>query len=388
MRAKYLIVNIIFVLLTTNLLGQVHWASKVVKYSSEYSPDRNSAYEILGLPNVDPQGRPSPFAWAVEPNELDKEGVEWAFIDVEFDSTYLSRQIAIFQSLNPGAISLVFVNPVRANGSDSVLWKLVYYNEDVIQRTGLPKFLAVPDSLYQIAGKKKRRIFPPDKRFKAKTQYDILRIYLDEPTLVRQVRIVINTLAVDGWNEIDAVAISDTTLPVKYPKPRLANQGLILQAKPDKVLSTKKTEISPVVYPDGKFLFFTRAEEDKELGIQTQNIYMAEMKDVIEHPCARSIRHQTYENQTWANIAPVPWNFNSPLPNAVVGFSPDGRYMFLSGYLDKKKDNLTLEDLVNRSSQMLSVSKLDSIYFSEADSTTISKIDAKKRKPPRPDSLL
>ncbi len=379
MRTKHFFLNILFLILGVNLSGQIHWASKVTGYSSEYSPDRNSAQEILGLPNVDPQGRPSPFAWAVAPNELDKEGVEWAYIDVEFDSTYLTQQIAIFQSLNPGAISLVFVNPVRHSSGDSVLWKLVYANKDVIIRTGLPKFVTVPDSLYSIAGTKTRRVFPPDRRFKPDKKYDILRIFLDQPMPVRQVRIVINTLAIDGWNQIDAVGISSSMRPIKYPRPRLANQGMILQAKPTKVLSTKKTEISPVVYPDGKFLFFTRTEKDKGLGIETQDIYMAEMKEILEHPCARSIKHQTYKDQTWANIAPIPWNFNSPLPNAVVGFSANGRYMFLSGYTGKDKKDLSLEQLVNQSSQMLSVSRLDSIYYTQADSNIIAKIDTNLR---------
>ncbi len=379
MKAKHFILNILLLLIGSSIFGQVHWAKKVTRFSSQYSPDRNSAYEILGVPNVDPQGRPSPFAWAVEPNELDKEGVEWAYIDVELDSTYLTRQIAIFQSLNPGAISLVFINPVRHSSEDSMLWKLVYVNEDVIERTGLPKLFSVPDSLYAIAGKKHRRFFPPDRRYKPDKHYDILHIFLDDPQPVRQVRIVINTLAIDGWNEIDAVAVSNSLVPVKYPDPRLANQGLILQAKPDKILSTKKSEISPVVYPDGKFLFFTLTEEDKDFLVKTQNIYMAELKKQINHPCARPIRHQVYTEKTWTDIAPIPWNFNSPLPNAVVGFSADGRYMYLSGFIGQKKKDMTLRDLVNQSSHLLSVSKLDSIYYQVMDSASMAKIDTNLR---------
>ena len=375
MRAKHLISSIILLFLSLNIFGQVHWAQKVVNYSSEYSRDRNDADEILGVPNVDPQGRTSIFAWAVKPNELDKEGAEWAYIDVEFDSTYQTKQIAIFQSFNPGAISLVFVNPLRHSSGDSSTWQLVYFNKDVIMRTGLPDFLAIPDSLYDLAGTKERRLFPPDKRYKAKRKSKILHIYLDRQMPVRQVRIVINTLAIDGWNQIDAVGISDSKVPITYPKPKLANQGLILQPKPTKVLATKKNELSPVVYPDGRFLFFSRAVENKQAGVNTLDIYMAELRTYYKHPCARGLKHQIYKQKIWANIAPIPWNINSPLPNEVVGFSQDGQYMYLRGYLGKSKKDLSLDQIVNNYSQKIFVSKLDSIYYEEADSATIAKID-------------
>ncbi len=109
---------------------KIEWAHKVDTFSSQYSIDRSSAHEILGVPNVDPIGRNSQYAWAVEPNVVNKEGVETAFIEVSFKNILNAQQVAVFQSFNPGAIQEVFVK-----GEDD-LWKSVYLDSTVVMKTG------------------------------------------------------------------------------------------------------------------------------------------------------------------------------------------------------------------------------------------------------------
>ncbi len=369
----------LLILFVANIaFSQIHWATKVLKYTSQYSQDKNSAFEILGVPNVDPQGRPSPYAWAVEPNELDKEAVDWAYIDVGFDSSYFTKQIAIFESYKSGAISAVLVSPFTQEFDSSDTWQLVYYNLDVIKRTGLPDLPGIPDSLYTYAGQKhKRSIFPPDKRFRPKAWADILHIYLENPQNVAKVRIVINPLAVDGWNQIDAVALSDSTEPVKYPQPKIINQSLLLEPEGHNIgkqVNSDKDEIAPVVYPDGSLLFFSRTEYDQDNGIYTQNIWYSQLKTLQFHPRPRETRHQTYTKTVWWAPRKAPWNLNNVLPNAIVNFSSDGQYMFLSNIYTNTGKNYDLEQTFEQDNTGLSVSHLDTITYTLLDSSEVKKL--------------
>jgi len=114
---------------------RVEWAFHVDSVSSEYSPDRHAAKEVLGVPNVDRRGRNSIYAWAVEPNVLDKEGVEVAFIQVSFKKVSDATQLAVFESFNPGAIALIEIKDEKNN------WKTVYVDSLVIARTGFGTFV-------------------------------------------------------------------------------------------------------------------------------------------------------------------------------------------------------------------------------------------------------
>ena len=84
---------------------KVQWASEVVKFTSEYSPTIGAANEVLGPPNMMVNGEnPLELAWTPK---SDYDGGE--NIEVRFEYAMNVSQIAICESLNPGAISKIFL---------------------------------------------------------------------------------------------------------------------------------------------------------------------------------------------------------------------------------------------------------------------------------------
>ncbi|MEJ2006515.1 MAG: hypothetical protein P8X57_16500 [Cyclobacteriaceae bacterium] len=80
----------------------VQWATRVIEYSSELTPIQYSAQQILGKPDVLPAGGESPNAWT--PERANKK----EYIKVGFDNPIRIRQIAVAESFNPSALFKVY----------------------------------------------------------------------------------------------------------------------------------------------------------------------------------------------------------------------------------------------------------------------------------------
>jgi len=142
------------------------YASSVIAFSSQYSPTTWSAAQALGKQNVHPAYGDYNKAWASLKADENRE-----FLVLGLDTPQSVKTIEIYETFNPGAVDSVFLRK-----SDSGEWIKVY-SKPVI--TDLPK---------------EARVFS---------------IFLKETTfLVDAIRIAINSPEVDGWNEIDAVAIT------------------------------------------------------------------------------------------------------------------------------------------------------------------------------------
>ncbi len=365
---------IILTLSVTFTYAQVYWATQVDTVTSQYSQTIASAQQVLGLPNADPYGSWSNSAWAVQPNEIGKEGVAWAFIDVIFAKTITdARQIAVFQNFNPGAISLILVS------YDGRIYDIVYADTAVIERTGLPQFDGMPADakLQQIAGKKQRKkiklkFWKADKRFKPVKAYDVLHIFFDQPRVIKNVRVVINTQAIDGWNQIDAIGVSSDTIPIKFPLPPQIGDGLVISDRRTSLgyaLNSNTFETAPRISPNG-ILYYSKKEYLKDLHFFTQNIYYGVIDSLIDRGCLFRKRVHPDTTQYWLSVGHTPWPFNNPLPNAVAGFSADGQYIFLAN-LYPEKITKDLKSLIDRGYGGVSVSHLDTTLFEKLDSATL-----------------
>ena len=97
---RRLLVLKVFILtfsITTTIAQDIQWASEVIEFSSELSPKEYSAIQILGIPNVLPEGGDSPNAWLPSnPNKAE-------FIKVGFERPARIQQVAIAESYNPSA---------------------------------------------------------------------------------------------------------------------------------------------------------------------------------------------------------------------------------------------------------------------------------------------
>lgn len=147
--------------------AKLRYADKVISFSSQYGGNW-SANQVLGAPNVYPKYGDLPGAWASQSQDNQRE-----FLELQFNNPEKINGIVIFQNYNPGAIDSVLIkNP--NNGK----WELVFYKKAEIQGE------------YAIA------------------------LSISFPTTsfpVSEVRLAINSPAVPGFNEIDAIGLLDAT---------------------------------------------------------------------------------------------------------------------------------------------------------------------------------
>ena len=169
----------IILLLCLNSLGyaqNTQWASKILGFSSEYRPDKYGfgyrSKQILGEPNKLPDFGQSACAWT--PAEADSKNEDW--IKVAYSTPMLVKQVAIAENYNPGAIARVYGYEV--NGTEHLLLE------------------TTPKSIPQKG--RMLHIFPEG-----------------APRTLNAIKIVLKTNAVPGFNQIDAIGISDSTTPVE-----------------------------------------------------------------------------------------------------------------------------------------------------------------------------
>ncbi|MBL7844704.1 MAG: hypothetical protein JNK44_12620 [Cyclobacteriaceae bacterium] len=143
------------------------YASSVIDYSSHYTAlPGYTVFEALGEENVYPNYGDLEKSWAPLTQDNQRE-----YIVLGFEPYQTIHTIEIYETYNPGAIDTVFIRNAHTKK-----WEKIYAKP---ARTDLPKA---------------SRIFS---------------IYFRETTyLVDAVRLALNSPAVEGWNEIDAVAIS------------------------------------------------------------------------------------------------------------------------------------------------------------------------------------
>jgi hypothetical protein len=143
-------------------VAEVVWASSVRDVSTQYTADSWSARQALGPPDALPGGEDSASAWA----SLDADSEAAEFLEVGFSGGHRMSGVDILESFNPGAVSRVEL--LLAGG----------------QRMLVHQAAAAPQQQAQL----RRRI-----DFACTEQ------------AVIGVRVTLDSDAVPGWNEIDAI---------------------------------------------------------------------------------------------------------------------------------------------------------------------------------------
>ncbi len=151
------------------------WATQVLGFSSEYAPSSPTwnAIQALGEPDTYPNYGDVGRAWASQSRDDQRE-----FIELGYENPAPIHSISIYETFNPGAVDNVSVrDPATAH------WVEVWSG------TAAP---APP----------RARIFTVTFPLTA-FPVDAVRVELDSP-------------AVPGWNEIDAVSVTTPDLPVAF----------------------------------------------------------------------------------------------------------------------------------------------------------------------------
>ncbi|GAB3284199.1 hypothetical protein GCM10027347_61090 [Larkinella harenae] len=260
----------------------VQWASAVVGYSSEGRGEAYSqqyrANQILGKPNRLPQVGDNPCAWS--PLYPDGPNEEW--ITVRFAEVIPIRQIAIFQSGNPGAITQVLV--IDETGREV----------PVLTATKTAASISISEPATE----------------------PLLRIFPTTPSLTANtVKIVIAPNRVKGPNQIDAIGISSDNQPINISinVSKDAPKELVKESLGTTV-NSRGQEVAPVISPDGKTLYFTRGNHDRNVG----------------NPKSQDVWYSTLQsNGEWGNAVNIGPPINTPSDNAISGLSPDGRTLYV-----------------------------------------------------------
>lgn len=135
------------------------WAASIRAVSSQYGEDDWSAKKALGPPDVIPPGSDSPSAWASMEADATIE-----FIEVGFAGAQRMNALEIFESFNPGAVSRVEL--ILAGGG-----RVLVHEGRAAAQEGTRRRIDFACTAEPVAG----------------------------------VRVTLDSAAVPGWNEIDAI---------------------------------------------------------------------------------------------------------------------------------------------------------------------------------------
>ncbi|OFY24915.1 MAG: hypothetical protein A2W98_03810 [Bacteroidetes bacterium GWF2_33_38] len=278
---------------------KIQWASKIVKVSSEYSNYEKSAKMLLGRPNVYPRVADAVTAWSVE----EKKGVEStepALVRVGFNDPMRIQQVAVVENFNPGSVDKITIFGVGGE-------KTVVYEKS-------------PG-----ATKEKSRI--------------INVIFEATEFFVKEVEVSLKPGEVEGWNQIDAIGISDSKDSIKWSVNTIPT--LDFTDKPENLgqeINSIYDELAPRITPDGKALYFTRKyHPDNTGGFKDEDdIWYSELKNQFGK---------------WSPAVNVGAPLNNPLNNFVQAITPDGNTLLLGNVYNKDGSIMQGVSITNRTKE-------------------------------------
>jgi outer membrane protein OmpA-like peptidoglycan-associated protein len=265
-----------------NAQGQeaVQWASRVIEVSSELqdaddaSNKQYKATQALGKPNKLPATGKSPCAWS--PASATNPAGE--FIKVGFDKPMVIQQIAIAENHNPGAITHIYL--YDESGKE---YPAIYQNTNITNLHGGRMFrINIQPTNYKVAA----------------------------------IKLQLNPLKINDIPQIDAIGISNSNTPIEAVI-KLADE-LHINDKAENLgsnINSKYQEVSPIISPDGKTLYFTRYNHPDNIGDEKrQDVWYAERQADGNFGPAK-------------NIGPP---INTDHHNSSFSITPDGSKMLLN----------------------------------------------------------
>lgn len=265
---------------------KILWANRIIEVSSEYTTHEYSSTHALHRPNVLPNGGDNPNAWRPK-NPQDKN----AYIVVSFPEDIRAKQIVIGESENPGAIKAVYA-----------------YDEDFNE---YPLFEITPRKL------------PISAR--------LLNLFFDQLIYkVAAVKIVMDCSITEGYNAIDAIGVSTSNIPVSVLINTAEGVNEELQVvKLGENVNSEYKEISPVLAPNGKRMYFSRQYHPDNMG-------------GIKDP--EDIWYSDLDEKTgeWLPAKNIGAPLNTKGPNFISSISiVDGKEVFVLGNKYGKKGKMT-----------------------------------------------
>ncbi|WP_250631019.1 OmpA family protein [Rhodoflexus caldus] len=264
--------------------AQIEWASAVLEFSGESAEagiaKPYGAQQVLGKPNKLPAHGESPCAWRTATANNNRG--EW--IKVTFNKLISAQTIVIAESWNPGAVAKI--------------------------------------KLYDEAGKEYTVYHnPAPKPIPQKVQMLVLHI-APTPYKVAALRLELQTAAVPGFNQIDAIGISENKIQVGMDvglnrvktlnENRIESLGMAVNSEYD--------EIMPVIAPDGQTLYFVRKNHP-------DNVRNPFIPQLLNDDIWFTVRKP---DGTWEEARHMPAPLNNYSHNYVCTALPDNNTLLLA----------------------------------------------------------
>ena len=275
MRMRGVVISFGLWLCYAMVYGQnVQWAGRVIGVSSEGKGEaygqQYRASQALGRPSKLPQMGETVCAWA--PLYPDSPNEEW--IHVGFTKPMHARQVIVGECVNPGSVVRVIAYDERGT------------EYPVYQATAAPR------------------------------NEPVLNIILKDTSIaIASVKVYLNTGALKGPNQIDAIGLSDspTALAVEINVSKGTPKDL-QKENLGKTINTTGQEVAPVIAPDGRTLYFTRNFNKGNVGsANKQDVWFS----VLE------------SGGIWSEATNIGSPINNDGDNAISGMSTDGRTIYL-----------------------------------------------------------
>ena len=253
---------------------EVQWANEVLSVSSQMGPKEYSAQQVLGKPNKCPASGDSPCAWFGKSDGL--FGGKEEHIKVGYKKPLQIQQVAIAENFNPGAVEKVILYDMQDNPHT------VYHGE------------AAP------TGQQSR----------------IMNVtFLKTEYKVKAVELVVQCGKVPGLNQIDAIGIANTRVPIKA-EINVAPDSKIEGVKENlgSGVNSQFEEVYPIISPDGKTLYFDRKDHPSNFG-RNDNIWYSELTP----------------NGKWGPAKIVGRELNNGYGSFAASITPDGNTLLLGG---------------------------------------------------------
>ncbi|WP_165768166.1 OmpA family protein [Hymenobacter amundsenii] len=257
------------------------WASKVVAVSSQKTDGKEpfSPEKVLGEPNAIPLGQASDEAW------IPKKSGNSESIEIRFSKSLIAKQVTVVENFNPGSITKIELVDTRGTNHQ------VYENNSPGP---------IPEQFRTLQA-----------TFAAGTYRTI------------GVIVTMNTKAVNGVNQIDAIGIADvvdTMVKKEFKNDESAVSFDSAMVNLGPTVNSKYVDTHPVISPDGRSLFFARQESPQNSGgaNDAQDVWVSSLGNA--------------ERKAWSQAKNIGSPINTPNdPNGVASVSANGQQLLVIG---------------------------------------------------------
>ena len=260
--------------------AQIQWADRLLSYSSQRGEIAYSAKQVLGPPSKLPALGDCGCAWVPKLPDNNQE----EFVRVAFKEKIQVERIYVSENHNAGAIKEILLFD-QYNVAHSV-----YVRPQVEPQYGRMLVIDIPRTSF----------------------------------VTSDLKLILDTESVPGFNQIDAIGISSGKVPYQMPEVPLTDYFQFIgdAENPGAIINSPGSDIAPILSDDGKRLYFTRKDHPGNTGnVLNDDIWYA---DISGKALSTAVNPGAPINNSYNNYV-IGTSNNGKLLSLANAYYPDGR---------------------------------------------------------------